>query len=141
SDGIVFAVDIQRNVLEQMDKLAKHDQIFNIKPVWADIEKYGAAAIQDASVDLTLLINNLFLVKDYEQLTREMARLAKPGSRIAVVDWKTIDTPLGPPTDLRISKDEAKKVFDILEFRFIEEFVPGTYHYGLLFERTDQTVK
>lgn len=138
--GVVFAVDIQRQVLEQVDRLAKQDQIFNIKPVWADIEKFRAAAIQDGSLDMALLINNLFLIKDLERARKEMARLTKAGGRLIVVDWKTSDTPLGPPLNLRVSREKAKKIFSGQLFKFLQEFEPGQYHYGLIFERTPNPV-
>lgn len=134
--GVVFAVDIQRRILEQIDRLAKQDQIYNIKPVWADIEKFRAAAIQDSSLDFALLINNLFLIKDLEQARKEMARLTKAGGRLVVVDWKTADTPLGPPLELRVSREKAKRIFNGQLFKFLQEFEPGQYHYGLIFERT-----
>lgn len=138
ADGIVYAVDIQRSVLEQVDRTAKDEQIMNVKTVWSDIDVYGATRIEDGALDLTMLINNLYLSQNRPQLVREMARLTRPGGRMVMVEWKTIATPLGPPTAQRVDKEAAKKILESPSFKLLDEFEAGPYHYGLLYERTDQ---
>lgn len=138
--GVVFAVDIQRIVLEQVEKTAKESQIFNIKYIWSDIDVYGATRIDDASLDMTLLINNLYLSQNRPQLVREMARLTRPGGRLVVVEWKTIATPIGPPATQRIGHEDAKSALNSPLFKLTDEFEAGPYHYGLLYTRTDVSV-
>ncbi|MBI5654961.1 methyltransferase domain-containing protein [Candidatus Uhrbacteria bacterium] len=141
ANGSVFAVDIQRSVLEQIEKRAKDGQYFNVFPVWSDIDVYRATRIEDASLDLTLLINNLYLSQNREGLIREMARLARPGSRIIVVEWKPTDSPLGPPVSQRLDKQEAKKMLKSPLIEFQDDFEAGPYHYGMIYERTDAKVE
>ena len=85
-----------------------------------------------------MLINNLYLSQNRPQLVREMARLTRPGGRMIMVEWKTISTPLGPPTAQRVDKEAAKKILASPSFKFLDEFEAGPYHYGLLYERTGQ---
>ncbi|MEO5928134.1 MAG: methyltransferase domain-containing protein [Patescibacteria group bacterium] len=134
--GVVYAVDIQRAVLEQVEKTAKSEQMFNIKCVWSDIDVYGATRIDPGSLDLTLLINNLYLSQNRPQLVREMARLTRPEARLVVVEWKTISTPIGPPVAQRISHDDAKAALVSPFFKLADEFEAGPYHYGLIYTRT-----
>ncbi|MBI4138553.1 methyltransferase domain-containing protein [Candidatus Uhrbacteria bacterium] len=135
--GMVYAVDIQRSVLEQIEKTSKQEQMMNVKTVWSDIDVPGATRIPDASLDLTLLINNLYLSQNRPQVVREMARLTRPGGRAVVVEWKTIATPIGPPPTQRVDKEEAKKIMASPSFTFLDEFEAGPYHYGLLYQRTE----
>lgn len=135
--GRVFAVDIQRRVLEQIEAVARAEQIFNIQTVWSDIDVYGATRIEDASLDLTLLVNNLYLSQNRPALLREMARLTRPHGRIVVAEWKTIATPIGPPTDQRIDAEESKKTLESPLLSLREEFEAGPYHYSLVYERTE----
>jgi ubiquinone/menaquinone biosynthesis C-methylase UbiE len=139
--GAVFAVDIQRGVLEQVEKRAKDGQFWNVYPVWSDIDVYRATRIDESSLDITLLINNLYLSQNRQSLVREMARLARPGSRIVVVEWKPTASPLGPPSGQRLSKEEAKKILKSPLIEFHDEFEAGPYHYGLIFHRTDKPVE
>lgn len=137
ADGVVYAVDIQRSVLEQVANAAKQNQMFNVMCVWSDIDVLGATRIDTGSLDLTLLINNLFLSQNRPQLLKEMSRLAKPGSRVVVVEWKTAATPIGPPVNQRIDREEAKKILASPLLSFLDEFEAGPCHYGLIYERTD----
>ncbi len=139
--GAVYAVDIQRSVLEQIEKSAKEQQFWNVYPVWSDIDVYRATHVEPESLDLTLLINNLFLSQNRPQLLREMARLTRPNGRIVVVEWKTEATPLGPPQASRISKEDAKKELQSPLIKYYDEFEAGPYHYGLIYLRTEVPVE
>jgi ubiquinone/menaquinone biosynthesis C-methylase UbiE len=139
-NGKVYAVDIQRDVLAQVEKTAKQNHAFNIECVWSDIDQYGAAKIENGSLDLTLLINNLFLSQNRPELVREIARLAKPGGRVVVVEWKAIATPLGPDVKSRMSPEEAKQIFQTPLLKLEEEFEAGPYHYGIVYTRTEAAV-
>jgi ubiquinone/menaquinone biosynthesis C-methylase UbiE len=136
--GAVYAVDIQRSVLEQIEKSSKEMQYWNIYPVWSDIDVFRATRIDDASLDLTLLVNNLYLSQNRPQLVREMARLTKPGGRIVVVEWKATQTPIGPSVDQRMDAEQAKVELKSPLLTFSDEFDAGPYHYGLIYSRTDE---
>ena len=139
-NGIVYAVDIQRQVLEQIEHYAKQEHFYNVITVWSDVDVFGATRIDSGSLDLTLLVNNLFLSQNRAELIREMARLTKPGGRIVIVEWKATDSPLGPPTDSRLDKQEAKHIMRSPLIKLYDEFEAGPYHYGLIYLRTDEAV-
>lgn len=136
--GHVYAVDIVRDVLEMVSRKAKEDRFDNVTGVWSDIDVYRATRIPEGELDLTLLVNNLFLSQNRPHLVKEMARLTKRGGRVVIIEWKTTATPLGPPSDRRITKEEATALMRIPEFSLMEEFEAGPHHYGLLFQRTDK---
>lgn len=139
-DGEVYAVDIRRDFLEHVAHIAKQEQFFNIKTVWSDMDVYGATRIPENSLDLCLLINNLFLSQNRPSLIREMARLTKPGGRAVVVEWKASATPIGPPVDRRLSAEQSKTIFQSPYFELLDEVDVGHSHYGLLYERTESPV-
>ena len=139
--GKVFAVDIQRSVLDHIEKLAKEQQFWNVQPIWSDIDVYRATHIEPATLDLTLLINNLFLSQNRDHLVKEMARLTRPGGRIVVVEWKASKSPIGPPTENRIDVEVAKKMLKTPLFELYDEFEAGPYHYGLIYLRTEEPIE
>jgi ubiquinone/menaquinone biosynthesis C-methylase UbiE len=139
-NGVVYAVDIQRDVLEQVEKSAKQEHLFNIKTVWSDIDVLNATRIPAGTLDLTLVINNLWISQNRPQLVKECARLTRPGGRVVIAEWKTISTPIGPPSDQRLDREEARKIFTTPLLTFHDDFEAGPYHYGLIFERTDVAV-
>ncbi|MDF1497020.1 MAG: methyltransferase domain-containing protein [Patescibacteria group bacterium] len=140
ADGIAYAVDIRRDVLEHLDKVIKQEQLYNIITVWSDMDVYGATRIKDGSLDLCLLINNLFLSQNKPALIREMARLTKPGGRIVVVEWRAEETPIGPSIDHRLTIEQSKSICESEYLEFLDEIEVGHSHYGLMYERTQVKV-
>ena len=134
-DGMVYAVDIQQGALGGVESRKKLEAMENVKTVWADIERYKGIRIPDASLDLVLLINNLFLAKQKSEMAREILRIMSAGATLVVADWKTTQAPFGPPVQDRVSAEEAKKVFVAAGFSLKKEFEAGAYHYGLIFNK------
>ncbi len=135
--GKVYAVDVQRDALDRIERMAQAGQYWNIEPVWSDFEVYNATHIPEASLDLVLFINNLFLCQNREQAVREMARLCKPGARLVVVEWDAEKEHVGPPSEKRIPKKEAKKALQTSLFDHFDDFKAGPAHYGLIYRRSE----
>lgn len=131
--GKVYAVDIDKTALHAIERAAKNEQRFQISVIWSDIDIVGATRIQAGTVDLTLIANNLYLSGDRHGLVAEAIRLTKPGGRICIIEWKAGQRPIGPPSDARMSEDEAKQCFEGSECVFVERFDAGDEHYALVF--------
>ena len=57
-DGRVYAVDIQKGMLQALGSRLKLDTILNVELVWGDIERLRGTRLADGSLDA------VFLVKD-----------------------------------------------------------------------------
>jgi len=134
-DGLVYAVDIQKGALEAIESRKRLEGINNVETVWSDIERYKATRIPDGTLDLVLLINNLFLAQKKDELARETVRLMAPGGRLIIADWKVTQAPFGPPAKNRVPADTAKKIFTAAGLTLTGEFEAGKYHYGLVFQK------
>lgn len=134
-DGRVYAVDIQKQVIHAIERAAKHDQFWNIIPVWSDIEVLHAARIPSASLDLTLIINNLYLAQNREGLIQEAIRLTKAEGRLLFIEWTPGKTLLGPPDHHRLSIEDARALLRDESLQEEELFEAGEFHYGLLYRR------
>jgi len=134
-NGAVYAVDIQKLVVKAIEQKVKTEQYYNVHPVWSDIEVLGAARIPSESLDLTLIVNNLYLSQNREGLVHEAMRLTKPGGRILVVEWKKDQLLIGPPETHRLTPNEAKRSFHAQDVVLIDQFDAGEYHYALLFQK------
>ena len=133
--GTVYAVDILRTVLENVNKRMYQENIENVKTVWSDLEVYNATKINSNSLDLALLINTLYLSTKRMEIIREAVRLLKKGGKLMVVEWKMIALPFGPSVDKRVRADLLKSAAPKYSLEMLEEFNAGPYHYGLLFEK------
>lgn len=138
-DGKVYAVDIDKAAVKAIERAAKFEQFWNIYPVWSDIEVVHAARIPNQSLDLTLVVNNLFLSKNKQGLVQEVVRLTKPGGKILVIEWKKdAKAVIGPAPENRMEVEEARAVFIDPELQKLEVFDVGDEHFGILFRKLEQ---
>lgn len=133
--GQLYAVDIQKHILENIEKRAQLENRHNVITVWSDLERYGATSVPSKSLDAVFLFNLLFQTKDRLTVLKEAARLLEVGGKMAVVDWLSTGIPFGPPVEGRVPHDWVEEEADKLGLKLLKRFSPGPYHYGLIFEK------
>lgn len=131
--GIIYAVDILKNNLINIERRAKQENLAQIRTVWSNLEMFKATKIETASLDVALLINVLYQSDKRAEIVREAIRLTKKSGHVVIVDWNAIATPFGPSVKERLNKENLKKVGERLGLELIEEFPAGEYHFGMLF--------
>lgn len=131
--GRVFAVDVQRDLLERLRSVGLQQKLTNIEAVWGNAEKIGGTKLRDASTDRVIASNILFQITKPDDFALEMKRILKPGGKILVVDWSEV-SPLGPKTVVPLMK--AQTLFEKNGFKLEQSFGAGDHHYGLVFSRS-----
>lgn len=129
SEGKVYAVDIQSEMLAKLGEKARMEGAENIQSVPS---KENEIPLRSESMDAALLID-VFHELEGDATLREAHRLLKEEGKLVVVDWKKEATPHGPPIEERLSEDEAKQKLEKAGFEFERSFETGPYHYGLIF--------
>ena len=133
--GRVYAVDVQKAVLEQVKKEAQVEGITNIITIWSDLEVSGATQIARASLDSVFLVNILFLVKNKDAVFTEAKRLLKKEGTLLVVDWLPGSTGIGPVLDARVGPDQASQLAQSAGFTKLTDIDAGKFHYGMVFKQ------
>jgi ubiquinone/menaquinone biosynthesis C-methylase UbiE len=133
--GRVFAVDILKTVLENINRRIKLENIENIKTIWSNLEIFGATKIESGSLDVAFLINTLYQSHKRAEIMREAVRLLKRGGKLLVAEWKNSAIPFGPPPEERVKIDSVKNTAKKMGLLLDNEFDAGQYHYGVLFTK------
>jgi ubiquinone/menaquinone biosynthesis C-methylase UbiE len=133
--GQVYAVDVVREVLSNVQGRLQLAGATNVKTVWSDLERVGATDIPPASLDVDLIINTLFQTKDHAAVVAEAARLLRPGGTLLVVEWKPIGTPFGPAMERRVSPGLVAELAGRAGLQPGEQFEAGPYHFALTFTK------
>lgn len=133
--GKVYAVDIQKIVLESIIRRIKMEKTLNIETIWSNLEVFNATKIESSSLDAAFLINTLFLSHKRIEIIRESVRMLKQNRILTIVDWQSIDIPFGPPPEERVKKEQIISNSSRMGLKFEEEFLAGQYHYGLIFTK------
>lgn len=133
-EGLVYATDLWSEGLKLLEKEIKKRGIENILTLLDDATK--RIDIDDYSVDLCLMAT---VLHDFEEMDRagdvlkQVKTVLKPGGCLAVIEFKKIDGPPGPPKKIRLSENEVEKM--VLEYGFKKRKTIdiGDYNYLSIF--------
>ena len=122
--GRVYAADVEPDMVKYLAKRAKDEHLPNMIPVTA---APGDARLP-AKVDLILLVDVYHHIDERERYFRKLRAALKPGGRVAVIDFR-LDSPEGPPKDVRIAPEAVKAELAKAGYRLAEEhrFLPRQY--------------
>ncbi|WP_295115715.1 class I SAM-dependent methyltransferase [uncultured Methanobrevibacter sp.] len=142
--GTVYAVDIYDASIEDMEAYKKENDVENLINIEADITE-GIPGVEDASVDVVLLVNVFHGFKASRKLDEavsELERIVSDDGKIAIMDYKAWDVPNGPPTKMRSSPEDLEKLFSSHDLKKIylneeigEDIPEGKSHYLIMFEK------
>lgn len=135
--GIVYAVDILKNVVENVKRLSDSEGFTNVQVVWSDLELPGKTAIPAMSLDAVFMVNILSQSKNKQGILNEAKRLLKDKARIIVVDWAGKAAGFGPTQDRLVNFQQIKEWGRENGFAVQEEFDAGAYHKGLVLFKHD----
>ncbi len=130
--GRVFAVDVQKDILDRIKSNASTMGIHNIEVIWANAEKIGGTKLREACADRVIVSNVLFQIEKPDDFALEMRRILKPQGRLLLVDWSEV-SPIGPKKV--VSAQQAQLLFEKAHFTLEESFDAGDHHYGLVFKK------
>lgn len=130
--GVVYAVDIQKDILELIRKRAEGSGLMNVHTIWSDIERIGETAIPSASLDVAFLVDTLFMATDRVAMLGEAKRLLKDKARLVVVDWSEKGLPFAPTEENMVNFDEIRAWAGNHGFVVQEEFFVGPMQRGMV---------
>ncbi|PWB38852.1 MAG: hypothetical protein C3F02_02075 [Parcubacteria group bacterium] len=134
--GQVYAVDVMKHVLGDIESKARMTGLDNIKTVWSNLEMVGATKIKENMLDFALLINVLFQSKKHEEILTEAARLLKVGGKLLVIDWSDTRPGFAPNSDRQVDPKKIIETAARFSLDLVREFKAGHYHFGLIFNKT-----
>ena len=126
--GKVYALDPDKAVIEILTQETKGT---NIETIVGDITR--RTQIEGSSVELIYLstVFHGFSEEEIDGFQKEVKRLLKPDAVLAIVEFKKIKSPFGPPLEIRYSPEELKKAITLTPRSFVEV---GEFFYMQTFE-------
>ena len=104
TEGVVYACDISEEMLAMLKNELIDAGVKNVKTVKMD---EASVPLPDSIADGALMQNLHHELDNAVDNLKECRRLLKPGGIVAVIDWKPMETPGGPPPEIRV---DAKKI-------------------------------
>ena len=136
SQGRVFAVDLWAEGIEMLKTAAQERKIENITALVSDVGR--RIPVGDQSIDVCLVSTVLHdFVRDGidRGALNEIVRVIKPDGRLAVMEFKKIDGPPGPPKHIRLSAEDVADRLEPYGFKKDRVVDVGDYNYLILFNK------
>jgi ubiquinone/menaquinone biosynthesis C-methylase UbiE len=135
--GRVYGVDLWEEGIELLKTAAAEQGITNIEAIVSDAGKQ--IPVDEHAIDVCLMATVLHdFVEDKidQEVLHETARAVKPNGILAIMEFKKIDGPPGPPRHIRLSPEQVDDL--LTPFGFEQEHFAnvGPYNYLLLYKKT-----
>lgn len=127
--GKIFAMDISKEMLQEVDLKVKENDITNIETI---LTEENDLKLNYDNATIAFISTVLHEVQDKEKFINEIKRCVCPNGRIAIVEWQKIRGEFGPPVDHRLDKSEVISIVDKLGFSEIQSIDIGTDFYGII---------
>ena len=134
--GTVWALDADQPSLDRLIRDIFTSGLRNIRPLLSDLTE--TLPVKTGSVDLCLLVNVLHGLawdKTASRALDEIARVLKPGGRLAVVEFKKQEMEFGPPLEVRLEPEDVERLAAPAGLRKERSFEAGTYSYAVVFRK------
>jgi ubiquinone/menaquinone biosynthesis C-methylase UbiE len=135
--GTVYGADLWKEGLATLTGQARRQGLANIRTLPADVSQ--PLPLAGGSVDLVLLATVLHDLAEAGQARgalAEIARLVKDGGRLAVLEFKKLASPPGPPPHIRLAPEEVTALLQPYGFAPGEIRDLSPHIYLLMFAKT-----
>jgi len=131
-EGRVYAVDVEPNLVEHIGKRAHEENTPNVIALLAD---HDDPKLPAGSFDVIFICDTWHHLGDRVDYLARLAAALKEGGKVAVVDFRKEEIPVGPAMDHKLSKQQVAAEFeeagwlpagesDILPYQYFLMFTP-----------------
>ena len=135
--GLVYAVDLWEEGIAALKARATREGRANLKPLAAGADQ---VPIDSHSADVVLMatvLHDLAEAGTEAGALAEVARVIKPGGKLAIVEFHKIDGPPGPPRHIRLDPAEVEALVAPYGFARQQTVNLGPYNYLITFVKED----
>jgi ubiquinone/menaquinone biosynthesis C-methylase UbiE len=135
--GLVYAVDLWEEAIDALSKKVSALGLKNIRMMVGNVSQPLPIAAGAVDVCLIATVLHDFVQEGVaEKALEEAARVLKPKGLLAIVEFKKIEGPLGPPVRIRLSPEEVERWVLPHGFISLRSRDIGPYNYLVIFEKT-----
>lgn len=131
-DGLIYGCDVSGASLVYLREAVRREGVTNIVAVQSEDVR---VPLEDGLADVVVMINLHHHLVSRPGTLAECRRLLRPGGRVAVIDWKPIETEKGPPLEYRIDPAEVRAELEAAGFHAVAEHAIMPQHWCLTAQR------
>lgn len=132
TNGVVYAVDIQPEMLDLLTNKLAAERIFNAKPVLGTITD---PKLPKASVDLILMVDVYHEFDHPFEMVEAMCRALKPGGRIVFVEFRAEDPDVPIKLVHKMTEAQVRKEMSVHPLEWVETIGTLPQQHIIVFRR------
>jgi arsenite methyltransferase len=129
--GRVYAVDVAPDMILHLNRRIRDLKMTNVVTI---LSAPDDPLLADTSVDRFFICDTWHHIENHDRYLALMKRMLKPGGQVVMIDFKKAKTPLGPPMEMRIGRDDLLREMEKNGFRLEAEHTFLPYQYFLVFK-------
>ncbi len=129
--GEVYALEISDEMIQLLESRAEEHKLPNLKIKKVESE---SLPLDSSTCDMAVMVTVLHELENQSGMLLEIKRILKEKGKLLVIEFHKRQTPMGPPEDHRISREESEKICCENGFRIIDTFALGDNFYSIVFE-------
>jgi ubiquinone/menaquinone biosynthesis C-methylase UbiE len=133
-NGKVYAEDVQREMIDAIDRRRKREGLRNVQPV---LGKQSDPQLPAGKLDAALIVDSYYEMEEPVVLLRNLAKSLKSNGRIGIVNYTKAGFGPGPPMNERVEPSIVIADAEVAGLRVVArpDFLP--FQYMLVLERAD----
>ncbi len=128
--GRVYAVDVSPDMIRALEHRLRDAGIRNVVPVLSEPDD---PLLPDASVDRFVVVDTWHHIDNRPAYLALLKRMLKPGGQVVHIDFQKRDLPIGPPLEMKISREDLVQQMEAAGFQLSAEHTFLPYQYFLVF--------
>jgi arsenite methyltransferase len=136
--GEILAVDISPDMIVYLNQRIRDAGVGNIRTILA---LPGDPLLAPSSVDRIFICETWHHIENHPQYLALLRKALKPGGQVIIIDFQKKATPVGPPPEMRVAREDAVTEFEHAGFRLAKEHTILPYQYFLVFTSAPTVVK
>jgi SAM-dependent methyltransferase len=132
--GMVYAEDIQEQMIESIERRLQRESLRNVRTV---LGKLDDPRLPQNALDAVLIVDSYYEFEKPVDLLSSIKESLKPNGRVAIVDYRKDGGGPGPPMDDRVDESLVIAKAEAAGLRLVsrESFLP--YQFMLVFGRRE----
>ncbi len=128
--GRVYAVDVSPDMVLHLNRRIRDLQAKNVVSI---LSAPDDPLLADASIDRFFICDTWHHIAGHARYLALMKRMLKAGGQVVMIEFKKAKTPVGPPLEMRIDRDDLLKEMETNGFHLEAEHTFLPYQYFLVF--------
>jgi SAM-dependent methyltransferase len=134
-EGVVYATDIQQEMLDIVRERALEEGALNVMPVMGRIDHCGLEA---DSVDVVLFVDAYHEFSHPREMMESIVTALKPGGRVYLVEYRLEDPMVPIKLRHKMSEQQARLEMEAVGLQFVENIAVLPQQHILVFRRADE---